>query len=303
MNEPPNANQVARQIPGIPPSSPYHELQEEVVYDHVDGAALRYDFYRPLQAIGPVPCVIVIHGGGWMNGDPSQAAGYGLHFARRGIATVAVSYRLAPAHPFPAALDDVRRGLRHVRAGAAEFGIDRERIALLGMSAGAHLAMLAHVAGSVPALEANLPRALRDVPEDLCAVIAHYGPFDLRRRSPAPAGRPDAIAQFLGPRAGDPAWAALASPLLHAEHASAPALLIHGTGDEVVSHRESERMAEALRRAGKTVELLIIEGAPHAFQIDWRGDFNRRANRTIDAFLDRHLAPIDLVEGRRIPDR
>ena len=81
-----------------------------------------------------------------MHGDPSQAAGNALHFARRGIATVSISYRLAPAHRFPAPLDDVRRGLRYVRAHAAELGIDPERIALLGLSAGAHLAMLAHLA-------------------------------------------------------------------------------------------------------------------------------------------------------------
>ncbi|MBI1815331.1 MAG: alpha/beta hydrolase [Deltaproteobacteria bacterium] len=272
-----------RQVPGIPRASEHHELREDVVYDEVAGVPLRYDFYRPLRVDAPTPAVVVVHGGGWANGDPSQAAGYGLHFARRGIATISISYRLAPLHPFPAALDDVRRGLRFVRAEAAQFNVDPSRLVLLGMSAGAHLVMLAHVARGLPQLAPDLPVALRAVSEDVRGVIAHYGPFDLRRRLVTDG--PDAIAGFLGPRHAEPEWAALASPVLHATHATAPTLLIHGTGDQVVSHRESQRMAEALRAAGREVELLVLDGAPHAFQIDWRGDYNRHSNAAIDSFL------------------
>src|SRR5262245_10433328 len=100
-----------RQVPNVPLRSSYHELTTDVVYADVSGEPLRYDHYRPLGTSGPAPCVIVVHGGGWHAGDPSQAAGNGLHLARRGIATVSVSYRLAPKHRFPAPLDDVRRGI------------------------------------------------------------------------------------------------------------------------------------------------------------------------------------------------
>jgi dipeptidyl aminopeptidase/acylaminoacyl peptidase len=64
-------------------------------------------------------------------------------------------------------------------------------------------------------------------------------------------------------------------------------LLIHGTADVVVSHRESDRMHAALLAAGKASELVLLDGAPHAFQVDWRGDANRRANATMDALLAR----------------
>src|SRR6185436_16754791 len=97
----------------------------------------------------PTPAVVVVHGGAWMHGDPSQAAGNALHFARRGISTVSISYRLAPAHRFPAPLDDVHHGIRWVRAHADELGIDPSRMALLGLSAGAHLTLLAHLARDV----------------------------------------------------------------------------------------------------------------------------------------------------------
>ena len=277
-----------RQVPNIPRESEYHELRTDVVYAEVDGFALRFDHYRPRKVDGPAPAVVVVHGGAWMNGDPSQAAGNALHFARRGVATVSISYRLAPRHRFPAPLDDVRRGLRWVRAHAAELGIDAGRLALLGLSAGAHLTMLAHVAHGLPELAPDLPGDLRDVPEDVRAVILHYGPFDLARSRPFPDGI-DPAGELLGQRRGDPAWVRLASPLHHATHATAPVLLVHGTADMVVSHRESVRMLDALVSAGRPAELLLLEGAPHAFQIEWRGAANRRANDAMDVFLERHL--------------
>ncbi len=277
-----------RQVPYIPPRSPYHELRQDVVYAEVDGFPLRYDHYRPLGIAGPAPAVIVVHGGGWAHGDPSQAAGNALHFARRGIATVSIAYRLAPRHRFPAALDDVRRGIRYVRAHAAELGVDPDRLALLGLSAGAHLAMLAHVAPGVAALEPDLPADLADVPDDVRAVMLHYGPYDLARRGVTVDGW-DPIGDFLGPRAADEAWVRTASPIHHAPHARAPVLLVHGTADTVVSHRQSERMHEALLAAGRAAALLLLEGAPHAFQLQWKSEANRRANEAMDAFLDRHL--------------
>ena len=277
-----------RQVPGIPRSSEWHELREDVVYAEVDGVPLRYDHYRPKKVDGPAPGIVFVHGGAWVHGDPSQAAGNALHFARHGIATVSISYRLAPAHRFPAPLDDVRRGLRWVRTHAEELGIDPRRLVLLGLSAGAHLAMLTHVASALPELEADLPAELRGVPEDVLGVMLHYGPYDLARRRPLPDGI-DPVVELLGERATDAAWVRSASPAHHAAFATAPVLLVHGTADVVVSHRESIRLHAALEAAGKSAELLLLEGAPHAFQIDWRGDANRSANAAMDAFLTRIL--------------
>src|SRR2546426_4550080 len=177
-----------RQVPGIPLRSAVHELTPDVVYATVDGVPLRYDHYRPLGVAGPAPAVVFVHGGAWVHGDPSQAAGNALHFARHGIATISISYRLAPAHRFPAPLQDVRRALRYVRAHAGELGIDPDRIALMGPSAGAHLAMLAHLAAALPELAPELPAELDGVAETVRAIVLHYGPYDLPPRRPLPHG-------------------------------------------------------------------------------------------------------------------
>jgi acetyl esterase/lipase len=147
--------------------------------------------------------------------------------------------------------------------------------------------MLTHLARNEPSLAPDLPADLRDVSEDVLGVMAHYGPYDLGRRKPIDGWDP--IGDLMGDRATDVDWVRLASPLHHAGAATAPVLLIHGTGDTVVSYRESERLHAALQAAGRSSELLILDGAPHAFQVEWRGDTNRRANAAMDAFLDRLL--------------
>src|SRR2546425_12144962 len=125
-----------RQVPGIPLRSAVHELTPDVVYATVDGVPLRYDHYRPLGVAGPAPAVVFVHGGAWMHGDPSQAAGNALHFARRGIATISISYRLAPPHPFSPPPHHVRHGPPLVRPPARELRGDPQRLALPRPSAG-----------------------------------------------------------------------------------------------------------------------------------------------------------------------
>src|SRR3989441_9602960 len=116
-----------RQVPHIPRLSETHELREDVVYAHAGGVPLRFDHYRPRKVAGAAPAVVFVHGGAWVHGDPNQAAGNALHLAPRGIATISLSYRLAPPPRLPAPLHDLRPRLRWGRAHTDQPGIDPQR--------------------------------------------------------------------------------------------------------------------------------------------------------------------------------
>src|SRR2546430_6535960 len=121
-----------RQVPGIPRQSDTHELVEDVVYASADGVPLRYDHYRPRRVTGPAPAVVFVHGGAWVHGDPSQAAGNALHFARHGIATISISYRLPPGPPLPAPLHDVPPAPPHLPPHPRQLGTQPHPIAPTG---------------------------------------------------------------------------------------------------------------------------------------------------------------------------
>src|SRR5439155_15685886 len=97
------------------------------------------------------------------------------------------------------------------------LGIAPERTALMALPPGAHLPMLAHLAAAIPELAPELPAELRDVAETVCALVLHYGPYDLARRRPFPDGF-DPIGELLGERLADEAWVRLASPVHQATH-------------------------------------------------------------------------------------
>jgi len=274
----------------VPRRSAFHALEPDVVYAHADDVPLRFDHYRALDVDGPAPALVFVHGGSWARGDPSHVGPNAVRFAQMGISTISLSYRLAPGHRFPAQLGDVLQGLAHVRSHAAELGIDPTRLALGGMSAGSHLALLAHLASGIPEIATTLPVELRSSGESVLALVLQQGLYDLSNRVPYDDGS-DPIADLLGVRVDDAAWVRAASPIHHVRGARAPILLVHGAADTVVRARHSERLHAALLEAGRPSELVLLDGAEHAFQLAWESEANRRSNAAMEAFLARHLLP------------
>ena len=264
-------------------------MEKDVEYGRVGGRPLKLDIYRPAASILPRPAVLLIHGGGWVEGDKSSEREMGEGLARAGYVAIAVGYRLAKddASRHPAQVVDVQRAARWVRANASRLGIDPDRLGAFGPSAGGHLvAML----GTTEVLDDGDP-SLKGYSSRVNCVVDCCGPTDFTDESSPPLG-PRAIWMadnlFTRPRDQIPELCRDASPVTHVDAKSAPTLIIHGTADDVVPIDQSRRLRNALRKAGVEVELLELEGEDHIISGREARD---RMFREVMAFLRRHLRP------------
>lgn len=256
-------------------------IEEGVVFGTGGGRDLLCDVYTPPGEVKDAPGVLLVHGGGWRQGDRSQLRGYGIMLGRRGYVCVACEYRLIPESLWPAQIHDVKAALRWMRAEAARLGIDPERIAIEGNSAGAHLALLA--AGTAGRAELEGEGGHAGVPTHVSAAIGVYAPTLFWHEEVEKGGVP-IIALHDQPSAE---VAAAASPITHVTPGFPPTLLIHGTADTTVPPMASIRMYEELVRAGVPVELHMYAEQPHAF--DAQPEFGRQCAAEMLLFLDRYV--------------
>ncbi|MFD5793817.1 alpha/beta hydrolase fold domain-containing protein [Streptomyces diastatochromogenes] len=261
------------------------------------------DAYVPASE-QPVPAVVWIHGGGWLDGDrrfPPPTVPVELLYGTilgAGLAVVSIDYRHSLEAPFPAQLHDVKAAIRYVRRFAADLGIDKDRIGVWGESAGGHLAALAGLVradGTEAATALEGAEGTRDEDSAVRAVVDWYGVSDLgallsHTLPPSPSGPeyPNPFTALLGGTAEElPELARVASPVTYAGPATPPPfLLIHGTADGLVPYSQSEVLAEALQRAGGQVTVHPVEGADHIFL--GALDVTPIVSESV-AFLARHL--------------
>jgi acetyl esterase/lipase len=262
------------------PSAP--SVREQVVkYASADGTPLEMRVFRhTTRAPGPRPTLVVLYGGAWRGGDPLQGARTSRALARRGYVVAAIDYRHAPRFTFPAQLDDVRRSLALVRDSSASWNADTTRMALLGRSAGGHLAELAAYAPPIAGVR---------------AVVAIYAPWNLAEGYrdvpvPDPIGVRTVIGNFIGgaPEA-QPARYRDASPSSYVRPGLPPTLLLFGSHDHLVKPEFNRGAAAALRASGTEVVEVELPWAEHGFDLVPAGLGERLAFWTIVAFLDREL--------------
>jgi acetyl esterase/lipase len=266
-------------------------IEEGVVFGSGGGRELRCDIFTPPGRPQRAPGVLLVHGGGWRSGDRSQLRGYGVLLGREGYVCVASEYRLSPDYHWPAHIHDVKAALRWMRANADRLGIDPDRIAVSGNSAGAHLALMIAATPGDPDLEGEGGNP--GVSTAVAAAIAIYPPTDLTHLVGAGPQSDDAVRTFLGPDVTGET-ARRASPIAYVGGDFPPTLFIHGTADTVVNYRESLRMFDALEAAGAPVELHLYAGQPHAF--DAASAFGRQCAQVMRLFLDRYVpAPVAAV--------
>jgi acetyl esterase/lipase len=241
-------------------------VERDIRYRTVDGRPLALDLYAPLRA-GPHPVIVVIHGGGWRAGDRGEAVPLNLYLAARGYAVAAIDYRLAPAAPYPTALDDVRTAVAYLAAHAAEYALDPARVVLLGRSAGGHLALLAGHTRDAGTLGGAR----------IVGIVAYYAPMDLAALAHVPRDHVvldlrQLTRDFVGADAdAEPARFAAASPSTFADTPVPPTLLIHGARDEIVPVAQSRSLAARLTAAGNPIAYLETPWSAHGFDAAFQG--------------------------------
>jgi alpha-L-fucosidase 2 len=243
--------------------SPAAEVRRDVVYGEAEGQKLLLDVSVP-EGKGPFPVVILVHGGGWSSGDkagaekPGSGADITPWFApltEAGFAWVSINYRLAPANRWPACLEDTRMAANWVRAHAPEFGGDPNRLALMGHSAGGHLALLAALPG-----EDGRPSPVQAVVG--CAPVSDFV-ADTERRGGLSRSLQDLL---MLPAAMTPEAVErlrTLSPITRLAAGYPPTLLLHGEIDKTVPLAQSSAFQARAHALGLECELHVLPGAPH----------------------------------------
>ncbi|MGC4017241.1 MAG: alpha/beta hydrolase [Luteolibacter sp.] len=224
----------------------------------------------PPRGGAPRPVVVYIHGGSWDSGEKEDGLTPLSLLATGDFVLATINYRLTGEACWPAQLEDAEGALRYLREHATSYGIDPERIAVIGVSAGGHLAGML---GTSPS------RGLR-------CVISFFAPANFLTLVGNPESlepqEAEAAARIFGPVEDLVTTARQASPVNRVGPDAVPFLLIHGTADQVVPFSQSEEMHAALQQAGAESTLIPEAGAGHGF-------FSPALLEPILAFLSHHL--------------
>ena len=244
------------QTPKAPPVpfTKYGETLTDVTYCAPDNSPQRMDVYFP-QAGGPWPVLVYVHGGSWMHGDKSEAVMFARGMTAQGYLVVSVNYRLYPPATFPAMIQDVKCAIRSLRANAAQYNLDPNRVGAVGVSVGGHLVSLLGTADLSAGWDVG---EYLDHSSRVQAVIAMAGVMDLSRNFP------NADIEAMK-RVGFGEYnVAEASPITHVTSDDPPFLLIHGDRDELVPVEQSQLMYDRLVQTNVPAQLVIVHNAGHS---------------------------------------
>lgn len=257
-----------------PPMPPDVEYIPGVTYARAGEKELKLDIYRPRKAPKDQrrPLFVLIHGGGWKSGQREDYRPHALSVARAGYVVASLSYRLADTAKFPAAVRDVKAALQFLADHSDTYGLDPQKMVVMGGSAGGHLAMLAGYANdpefepaSEPALKPVRDSVAAAVPYKIRSIFNFYGPCDLTTDF---ARDVDVVKGFMGVgfEQGREAYGQ-ASPLFDVSPGDPPTLIVHGTLDDIVPVGQSDELAQALKKAGVPVRYERMKGWPHTMDL------------------------------------
>jgi acetyl esterase/lipase len=259
-----------------------------VPYAADDNPRHRLDVFVPKERkAAKLPAIVFIHGGAWLGGDKAGGTAQLMPFVRAGnYVGVTVGYRLSPEAIWPAQIHDVKAAIRFVRANAAKYHIDPDRIAVWGASAGGHLVAMLGVSHGVKELEGDLGPH-KEVSSKVTCVVNYFGVTDILaeigQKSNIDRTKPNAPEAKLigGSLQENEAKAKGASPVTYVDEGDAPTLTLHGDEDMTVPYDQGVRLDAALKKAKVASYLVTIKGGGHGFG-------NAGIDR-VQAFLEKYL--------------
>ena len=244
------------------------------------------DIYLPANAKGKLPLVIFIHGGGWLSNDKYADMGYMkktvVEIISNGYALASIDYRHSTQAIFPAQIQDCNRAVSFLYDNADKYGFDREHFAVMGFSAGGHLASLVSLSENDDIHAFYMPGTSELF--SFKAVVDFYGPSELILFPGYDENSPEALLIGAAPLER-PDLAKAASPVTYVDKNDPPFLIIHGEKDELVSTKHSQLLSSWLSVTGVQNELIIVKDAPH-FGVMFDSDELR--NKVMN-FLKEHL--------------
>ncbi|GCE22542.1 alpha/beta hydrolase [Dictyobacter kobayashii] len=258
----------------------------DVLYTRAEGIPLYLNIIQPDPLPAELmPVVVYIHGGGWEGGDHTGTENAFL--AAQGFFTVNVQYRLSGQAIFPAQLQDVKAAIRWLRANAAQYHIDPERIGVWGHSAGGHLASFIGTSAYARKLEGIDSEF--SYPSNVQAVVDLSGPSNLLTMGGTHNDPGSPEARLIGaPLQENKELARRANPISYIQPGKLPPfLIIHGTKDDIVPFNQAQELYTALTQAQAEVTLHPIEGENHMYSNlpdSWQTIYRLTLN-----FFNKHL--------------
>lgn len=259
-------------------------IDADVVYGHKDGLAMTMDVIRPPGPSKKRAILFMVSGGWFSNWSPPEMLrGWLRPYLDHGYTLILVRHGSSPRYPLPEIVADVRQAVRYVRLNADRWEVDPDRLGVLGMSAGGHLALMLGTTGEAGVEDAESP--LEQTSSRVSAVVALVPPTDLRI---AVWEAPETLPVYRNYPALNMSveQGAEYSPVVHATTDDAPALVIMGGDDKLVPPKHGKWIAEALEREQVPHELKIIPNVGHGL-----GGVDKQKQITDDAlaWFDRYL--------------
>ncbi|OWK44563.1 alpha/beta hydrolase [Fimbriiglobus ruber] len=287
--------------PTLAADAPNYTRTEDVIYGRKFGLAMTMDVFAPktgANGAGVIFCV----SGGWISAKEGIHLGFFAEFLKRGYTVFAVVHGSQPKFTIPEVLDDMHRAVRYIRHNAGKYGVDKERLAICGGSAGGHLSLMQ---GTAPKPTTILELDAVNRESSKVAVVGcffpptdflNYGkegnvmlgdgvlsgfrpPFEFWERDP----KTNALI-VISDKAKRKEIGKAISPVYHVTKDSAPALIVHGDADKLVPIQQAELIIARYKEAGVPCELIVKKGADHG----WAG--MDKDLITIADWFDKYLA-------------